>query len=425
MNILITSIGNKTNLIKYFRRALFNECGGKIYGADSSVLNNARHFVDDFFRSPSTSAAEHYRTWLYDLIEAQNINLIIPSRDGELALMASIKQEVLDRFNCRIVVNDSYVVDTCLDKSRFSDWCRQNNFIVPESYRHDQVSKERLPLFVKPKYGTGSRGVLKIDTWCQWESVKQDLNETFIVQRYINAPEYTIDVYSDLAEQVRAVIPRERVITHSGESINARVDLDGTIIKEARRLAQTLRLTGHNTLQCFYDGQNVVMSELNLRFGGGFTLAIEAGADAPLWLVQEASGKSLDVDVSSFTQGLEMLRIQKDIFVLPKEGPKVGNADKSVKVYCFDLDGTICTESCDYENAVPVDSVVKKVNQLYQQGHKIIIATARGAASGVCWRSLVEQQLDRWGVLYHEIQMGKPYADYYVDNKAVDILEFV
>jgi len=425
MNILITSVGNKTNLIKYFRRALFNEGGGKIFGADTSVLNNARHFVDEFICSPSTTVVDQYREWLFSLIESHEISLIIPSRDGELALMASVKQEVFDRFNCRIVISDLDIVHTCLDKERFSDWCCQNNFLVPDSYRIAQVMKEHLPLFIKPKTGSGSRGVLKIASWPQWEAIKKDIDESFIVQSYIEAPEYTIDVYSDFTKKVRAVIPRARLMTQSGESINARVELDETIIDAARRLAEMLGLTGLNTLQCFYDGRQVVMSELNLRFGGGFTLAVEAGAEAPLWLIKEAIGKPLDIDVASFTQGLEMLRIQKDIYVHPNVPELVGNPAKDLKVYCFDLDGTICTESCAYDKAVPVERVVKKVNELYRQGHKIIIATARGAASGVCWRALVEQQLKSWGVLYHEIKMGKPYADYYVDNKAVDILEFV
>jgi carbamoyl-phosphate synthase large subunit len=425
MNVLITSVGNKTNLIKYFRRALFNAGGGQIIGADTSVLNNARHFLDEFICSPSSSAADDYRFWLFELIESHKIDLIVPSRDGELAVLASMKQEVFERFSCRIAVNDLDIVGTCLDKDRFSVWCRQHNFLVPDSYGIEQVEENNLPIFIKPKTGSGSRDVLKVEAWAQWQAVKQDIDESFIIQSFIESPEYTIDVYSDHSSQVRAVIPRARLMTHAGESINARVELDNTLIESAARLAQALGLTGLNTLQCFYDGRHVVMSELNLRFGGGFTLAVEAGADSPLWLIQEAMGKTLDIDTTRFINGLEMLRIQKDIFLPPKAIDSTEVPEKHLKVYCFDLDGTICTENCAYDKAVPIESVVRRVNQLYQQGHKIIIATARGAASGTCWRSLVEQQLACWGVLYHEIKMEKPYADYYVDNKAVDILEFI
>ena len=31
---------------------------------------------------------------------------------------------------------------------------------------------------------------------------------------------------------------------------------------------------------------------------------------------------------------------------------------------------------------------------------------------------LTKQQLDDWGVKYHELIMGKPHADYFIDDKA-------
>ena len=58
-------------------------------------------------------------------------------------------------------------------------------------------------------------------------------------------------------------------------------------------------------------------------------------------------------------------------------------------VYCFDLDGTICslTENNNYPNAVPMVDMVEAVNKL-AQNHRIIIFTARGASSGIDWREL-------------------------------------
>ena len=31
---------------------------------------------------------------------------------------------------------------------------------------------------------------------------------------------------------------------------------------------------------------------------------------------------------------------------------------------------------------------------------------------------LTKQQLDDWGVKYHELIMGKPHADFFIDDKA-------
>ena len=95
-------------------------------------------------------------------------------------------------------------------------------------------------------------------------------------------------------------------------------------------------------------------------------------------------------------------------------------------IYCFDLDGTLCTDTKgDYPSAEPDEEIIRRVNKLYELGHTVKIYTARGGTTGKDWRELTEQQLARWSVKYHELVMGKPAADYYIDDKAVPVLTFV
>lgn len=90
-------------------------------------------------------------------------------------------------------------------------------------------------------------------------------------------------------------------------------------------------------------------------------------------------------------------------------------------IYCFDVDGTLCdTAGSDYENSTPRMDIISKVNQLYDRGNIIKIFTGRGATSGIDWREFTEKQLKAWGVKYHELIMGKPDADIFIDNKAVN-----
>ena len=66
-------------------------------------------------------------------------------------------------------------------------------------------------------------------------------------------------------------------------------------------------------------------------------------------------------------------------------------------VYCFDIDGTICTNTDgDYENAIPFEGAIEKINGLYDQGHKIIFYTARGSTTGIDWYDLTARQLGNW-----------------------------
>lgn len=87
--------------------------------------------------------------------------------------------------------------------------------------------------------------------------------------------------------------------------------------------------------------------------------------------------------------------------------------------YCFDLDGTLCTNTNGkYEEAQPFDERIKIVNKLYNEGHRVYIDSARGSASGLDWHGVTEEQLLRWGVKYHTLRTGfKLEADVYIDDK--------
>jgi hypothetical protein len=88
--------------------------------------------------------------------------------------------------------------------------------------------------------------------------------------------------------------------------------------------------------------------------------------------------------------------------------------------YCFDLDETLCTsKNLDYKHAVPLTTRIETVNSLFQAGNTIIIYTARGSKTGSDWSTLTENQLSSWNVSYHKLVMGKPFADFYIDDKAV------
>lgn len=95
-------------------------------------------------------------------------------------------------------------------------------------------------------------------------------------------------------------------------------------------------------------------------------------------------------------------------------------------IYVFDLDGTLCaTKGRMYHEAEPIPQRIDAVNALFDEGHIIFIDTARGSMTGEDWYELTEQQLEAWGVKFHELRVGqKLYADCYVDDKAASADEF-
>ena len=90
--------------------------------------------------------------------------------------------------------------------------------------------------------------------------------------------------------------------------------------------------------------------------------------------------------------------------------------------YCFDIDGTICyTSGKNYYTAIPYKKVIDNINKLYDDGHTIIIFTARGGTSKVDHFNTTNRQLLSWGLKYHNLVCrGKPHFDLLIDDKALN-----
>lgn len=99
----------------------------------------------------------------------------------------------------------------------------------------------------------------------------------------------------------------------------------------------------------------------------------------------------------------------------------------------FDIDDTISRHiNGDYANAIPDLEVIDKINTLYDEGIEIYLYTARGMLSCKGNLDLIKEKneeilidwLSRYKVKYHQLIFGKPLADLYVDDKAMNIQEF-
>ncbi len=90
-------------------------------------------------------------------------------------------------------------------------------------------------------------------------------------------------------------------------------------------------------------------------------------------------------------------------------------------IYCFDIDGTICsTTNGQYAEAIPYPERIAKINHLHREGHEIIFFTARGSTTGIDWLDFTHRQLTDWGLNYHRLIMGKPHAEVFVDDLAIN-----
>lgn len=94
-------------------------------------------------------------------------------------------------------------------------------------------------------------------------------------------------------------------------------------------------------------------------------------------------------------------------------------------VIYVDIDETICFHKevngdRDYSKASPYQERIEKINKLYAEGHVIIYWTARGTVTGIDWTELTKSQLQKWGAKHHDLKLGKPAYDLFIDDKNIN-----
>jgi len=98
---------------------------------------------------------------------------------------------------------------------------------------------------------------------------------------------------------------------------------------------------------------------------------------------------------------------------------------------CFDLDSTLVTEpriKGDYSTVDPIQKNIDFLKNLRSEGHVVIIQTARGMKSHISnvgkltanLGKVTFDTLEKFEIPYDEIYFGKPFADVYIDDKAVN-----
>lgn len=308
MNILITSSSAKVLLVEDFVKAA-HECGLKVFTADINKDVASAFFSDGHFVLPRTTD-EDFACQLAYVCKDEDIGLIIPTRDGELQLMAQLKTHFAS-LGVEILVPSEESVRICLDKKEFSEFIAKHGFTpVP------QTNDFSLPLFARPISGSAGKGTRKITNDLQLKDALQDKGLMF--HPFIDADEYSLDLLMDIdGEKALQVVCRQRMNVVSGESKISKIVSNPLLERWAMEIGELLGLVGHNVLQAFDSKEyGPLMIEANARFGGASNLSVRAGLDSPRRIVKMFIGDESAYKNGRISDGLNMYRYSRDVISL-------------------------------------------------------------------------------------------------------------
>jgi len=318
LGVLFTCIGRRVSLLNSFRRAAKQlKINAAFFGTDTTDLSSALQLCDEGFLVKPTTHPRYIKQ-LLSIVKANKVKLLVPTVDLDLKVLARNKPKFAS-MGCRVLVSTPQVVDICQDKRKTYQFLAKNGFdtALTMSVR-SALSKKKLnwPCFLKPWDGYAGRGNAVVNNRTELLFYAKRIPNA-ICQEFIEGTEYSCDVYIDFGMKVRCVVPRKRIEVRAGEVSKGQVVKNPRIMSEAAMLAEKLGAgPGVITLQLFLtDDNRVKFIEINPRFGGGAPLSIKAGANFPKWILQELSGKKINIRSNGFEDNLIMLRYDSEVWL--------------------------------------------------------------------------------------------------------------
>lgn len=313
LNVLLTSVGRRVSLVKFFKEALSKR--GKIYTADCDSTAPGLYVSDKSFIVPKVSD-KTYIPFLIEKCKEENIKLVVPLIDPELPVLAKerdsfLKEGIIPLISTYDVVMIGY------DKILTAKFFQEINIPTPKTflYREDLVlSDVDFPLIIKPRFGSASIGVQKCESIQDVKFYSSKISEP-ILQEFLEGDEITIDVLCDFEGNLISMVQRKRLKIRAGEVERGVTIKDRELFGLVEEIIKDLKPFGVINLQCFLTKEGFFFTEINPRFGGGYPLSFYAGANFPKMIIDMLEGIKIKPIFFDYKEGLLMLRYDEALYI--------------------------------------------------------------------------------------------------------------
>lgn len=313
MNILFTCAGRRTYLLKYFKENMSSE--DKIVATDMQLSAPALQAADIKIQVPAVYDPKYIDITL-GICKEHNIDALLCLNDLELPILAENKAK-FEALGVKVIVSDPNVIDICFDKYKTAQWVESIGLNAPKTYVTLASAKEALakgeiafPLFMKPRWGSGSIGLETIDDMEELDiyyhllmkKIKKTIlatasvgDEYIMIQEKLTGNEYGLDVMNDLGGKYVGVSVKQKLAMRAGETDKALI-VDLPVVREmGAAIGRSLKHIGNLDVDIMQraNGDYCVL-ELNPRFGGGYPFSYEAGVNMPLAILKWLKGENVD-----------------------------------------------------------------------------------------------------------------------------------
>lgn len=329
MNVLLTSVGRRVMVVRYFREAL--EGKGDVVAVDCDPTAPAL-YAANYRETVPTIGDPDYVNRLLAICERYRISAVLSLIDPELTLLATHADRFRER-GIRVVVASPASTEICLDKQRTHDLLQDHGIpCVPTYSSMEEIERAhatqslQFPAIVKPRKGSASIGIMKVHSMADL-SVAFERSMDLVVQPFVTGQEYGVDLYVDLVSgEPVSVFTRRKLRMRAGETDRSLAVHEPELAALVLRLAHVLKLIGPNDIDCFQIGERFVISEINPRFGGGYPHAYACGENFVHMLLRNLEDQINVPQIGVYPSGSIMCKYD-EVLILPRID---ASADQSV-----------------------------------------------------------------------------------------------
>ena len=324
MNYLMLSVGRRGELMKDFRASM--EEGSRIIATDNSPYAPALYFADKQYIVPRIDAPE-YMDVILGICKKEQINAVTTFIDPEIMLLAETRERFAE-IGVEVLAPYTETAKLCFDKYEMFKYLREKGIRTAMTWGTFEEVKAALdagdvslPVFVKPRTGSGSVGARKVlDIETLHAAFEQD--PSLIAQELMTGEgcfDLDADVYVDtISHKPVAIFSKRKISTTIGGANKTISFKDQKLFDFAQVALSKFKFNGPIDADFFYKNGEYYLSEVNPRFGGAYLHAYAAGVDFIKLIDRNLRGLENEVQIGDYEEGVVMMMY--DSVVIKKNG---------------------------------------------------------------------------------------------------------
>jgi len=310
MRVLLSNVGRRGYLVKYFKQALRE--AGEVWGSDSNPYTPAFQYCDNVLLAQKVETAD-YADKLLSLCIKNKIDMVVPLIDPTLEVLAPHR----DKFRSKgvmVVVSPVKTIEITFDKYKTHLHAKKAGIAVPETVTTIEEALKLIadgklswPVMVKPRKGSASMFINCCRNESELKLAFQNCPEP-LIQEFAPGEEYGYDIFSDGDFKPISVFCKKKIAMRAGETDKAVSVNDKKLIDLGVKIAQAFPVFGPADADVKMGKNGPLLLEINPRFGGGYPCSHLCGADFPAKLIALCKGQKLSPDIGNYPAGVYMFK---------------------------------------------------------------------------------------------------------------------